>query len=183
MDSAKIINLFNAPLFFYNQVVIVCNDRKSQYRLIVIGSRYKKIFDKTYKTERGAKLVFAKKFCQNAGKLKKEWSAKYPVESGWIDQLVNLPGPDIQEIAILKNAKAYSFEDAFIICDKLQETYRLIGTYRTGEKVFDHSYQTLPAAKKAFRKNCIPDSIKDREDWGKVSKVKSGWVNERANLP
>jgi hypothetical protein len=86
-NEPPITVLANSVYYFFHHVLIL--DEKKRFRLVVIHND-RILFDKHYKTLKGARISFEKKF--NIKKLpnkKAEWSPLYDSDTGWLEQMLN----------------------------------------------------------------------------------------------
>ena len=81
--------LFNANLYFLHYVVIVITGEK--YRLLVILDN-RVLWDKEYKTVKGARIAFNKLFKERAWHAVKKslWSPFFPPDNDWLQEKLNL---------------------------------------------------------------------------------------------
>jgi hypothetical protein len=84
-DEVQISRLINSIFYFIAIVYILKKD--DHFRLIAIHNR-RLLTDRTYPTERGAKIAFSKLFRGKAWKedVKAEWTDFYPPDRFWLDK-------------------------------------------------------------------------------------------------
>ncbi len=84
IDREKICTLINSIYYFVGSVFIT--DNQGNYRLIA-NHNGKLLFDKSYRTLRGAKIAFSKLFGPRSWRdnVKAEWSDFYDADARWVN--------------------------------------------------------------------------------------------------
>ncbi|MDQ1353820.1 MAG: hypothetical protein QG657_4127 [Acidobacteriota bacterium] len=83
-SPVRISLLINSIYYFIESVFIMTV--KEGYRLVIIH-QCRLLTDEIYKTARGARIAFAKRYGNKAWRVgvKAEWSRFYPPERNWLD--------------------------------------------------------------------------------------------------
>ena len=86
-SETMISRLINDIYFFLHRVLIINID--DDYRLLVIKNN-RVLWDKKYKSVRGARVAFAKLFLEMGWKkgVKPQWSHMYPPDEDWLDNIL-----------------------------------------------------------------------------------------------
>ena len=156
----RIYLLQNSGYFFLDFAFILVE--KYAFRLIIFDGGENYLVDTRYKTARGAKSVFFKRFkykyCQEDPKA--EWSPPYAPDEEWLRGKLNfinaLPETYRQKRAIgkavsfLANPGLFSLDSAFIV--KLESGYRLMAIDLNKKAIFDIKYNDSLSTRMVFGK-------------------------------
>jgi len=91
-NEPPITVLANSIYYFFQHVLIL--EEKKRFRLVVIHDN-RILFDKQYKTPRGARISFEKLFNEKkVSHEEAEWSSLYPPEPGWLELVLSCNYPE-----------------------------------------------------------------------------------------
>jgi hypothetical protein len=86
----SISTLINAAYYFLQNVFILL--KKDTCRLVVLNNN-RLLHDRDYRTMKGARIAFQKKFGHKAWKdgIKNDWSPPYPPDTRWLRKKIHRP--------------------------------------------------------------------------------------------